>query len=610
MKLVYDIESDGLLDSITKIWVLVTQDVDTGEQYAFSDYDDNLLPLADGLAQLQSADILIGHNVIGYDAPAIKKVTGVDLSEKKTHDTFIMSQVLRYKRKHKHGLAGWGEAMGDAKIDYHDWTNYNNDMLVYCKQDVALNAKVYQRLLQEYAGIYKMNPLIKEGLRVEHEVAKLNVIMREQGWNIDMDLFKSNMKRMKDRLAEIDAYMHPRLGKRTVYIDKEPKTPKYKKNGNYTAVTCRLLTEFFGFEVIETDTHLLGPGREFRRSKEEQVEMGQQALVKEYLLSIGWKPDEQTRKKVNGQWVNLGPKFTSTSLKKLGEVGEMVDEYYTLRNRLSVYEGWEKKLKDGRLHGNMWTVGTPSMRCRHEVIVNLPSVNASWGKELREIFVADEGEVVMGCDSSGNQLRGLCHYVNNDEYTDTVINGDQHQRNADALGCTRPQAKTFLYAYLFGAGDAKLGQAITNKLDAKKGKQAREDFAASITGLKEIKEKVEGEWLRREHTQGAGWISALDGRPIFVSSDHQCLNYLLQSAEGITCKASFVYAWEKIKELGLRAKPRLFYHDEHAWTVHPDDVEAVGKVLEESFKEAPRNYGVETMEGGDYCVGSSYADVH
>ena len=122
---------------------------------------------------------------------------------------------------------------------------------------------------------------------------------------------------------------------------------------------------------------------------------------------------------------------------------------------------------------------------------------------------------------------------------------------------------------MFGAGDSKLGQVLTGKSNPKVGKQARANFASAIQGLDEIKKLVESEWNRKQNTQGNGWIHGLDGRPVFINSEHQCLNYLLQSAEGITCKAAVSYQMQKIKQEGLRAKPRIFYHDEAAWSVHP-----------------------------------------
>jgi DNA polymerase I len=415
---------------------------------------------------------------------------------------------------------------------------------------------------------------------------------------------------------QIERIVEPKLGTHVKYIDKEPKTPKFKKDGTYNAVTCRILSDYFGHEVKPEDTHLMPAGTEFQRTVETQIDIGQIALVKEWLLANGWEPDDYTRKKINGAWVNQGPKLTDTSLTKFGRDGELISEYYTLRNRLSVLEGWLSKVKDGRLHGNMWTIGTPSMRCRHEVIVNLPSVDAAYGKPLREMLLADEGEVIVGCDSAGNQLRGLAHYMGNPEFTNEMINGDQHQRNADALTkaagfeISRGTAKGFLYCFMFGGGPAKLGEVLRGYRDPKLGTKCMDAFAKSIPGLRELKDRVEGEWAEHEMRQGVGWVRGLDGRPIFVEGAHQVLNYLLQSTEGITCKAAFAYQAQKIRQEKLRAKPRIFYHDESAWTCHPDDAKRVGEILKESFELAPKAFGIECMEGGDYVVGSSYADVH
>ena len=611
MKLVFDIESNGLLDTCNTIWCLVAQDVETKETYSYSDYDDDLPSLQEGLQLLQDAEVLIGHNIIGYDIPAVKIITGLDLIDKKCFDTFIMSQTLRYKRSHLHGLAGWGKALGNSKLHYDDWSKYTKEMLTYCIQDVHLNTEVYLQLLKEFKSILRVNPLISKGLSVEHDIAKFNTIVREEGWNFNVKKAKENLKKLKNISNDIEKEIEPQLGTTVVFIDKEPKTPKFKKDGTYNAVTCRLLSDYFNQEVKPTDTHIMSPGSSFQRSKVVQVKMGQIDYVKEWLKTQGWKPDDYTRKMINNRWVNVSPKLTETSLVKLGPLGERIGMYYTLRNRISVLEGWLGNVNNkGRLCGNMWTIGTPSFRCRHEVIVNLPGVDSKWGRELRELFEADDGWKIVGADSSGNQLRGLCHYVDNPDFTKEVIYGDQHQRNADALGCSRSTAKTFLYAYLFGAGDAKLGETLTGKKDASRGKQSRADFASAIKGLQEIKDKIEREWRKRNSTQGIGWIHGLDGRPVFINSEHQCLNYLLQSAEGITCKAATSYQMQKIKEEGLRARPRIFYHDETAWTVHPDDADRVGEILKESFAEAPKWFGVECMDGGDYIVGTSYADVH
>ena len=612
MRLVYDIECNGLTPDT--IWMIVAQNLDTNQIYKFSDHDNLHGTIADGAALLQNAELLVGHNIIGFDNMVMDKICGTTLNEKRVHDTWVMSQVLRYKRNHRHGLAGWGESLGNSKITYEDgWDAYSREMLRYCVQDVRVNVDVYNELLIEYKKVAEFNPKIKLGMQAEHETAKFNAFCKNKGWYFDMKEAKELLGTMQQRMAEISNIIEPQMGTKVVFIDKEPKTPKYKKNGTYTATTAKLLSEYFETKVSIEDTHLAGPSFKFQRTTKEQAKLGSQEAVKDWLGTIGWKPDEYNRKKIGREWVTTGPKLTTSSLSKLGEVGLMVDEYYVLRHKASLMEGWVERVEitdDKRLHGNMWTIGTPTFRVRHEVIANLPGIETPWGKEIRGMLKPDPGTVIVGADSAGNQLRGLCHYVGNDDFTNEVRYGDQHQRNADALGCSRGIAKGYLYAYLFGAGDAKLGQVLTGKSNSEVGRKSRINFSKGIKGLEELKKKLLGIWNKTSHNQGDGWFPALDGRPVFCGSGHQTLNYLLQAAEGVTCKAALMWAWDKIKEEKLRAEPRLFYHDEMAFQSHPDDAKRVGEILKESFTAGPELFGVTCMDGGDYVIGESYADVH
>ena len=219
MRLVYDIETDGL--DATLIWVLIAYDLDTKMVYKFSDHDNLHGSIADGVRLLEKADLLIGHNIIGFDNRIVDKLYGTDLQSKRIHDTFIMSQVLSYKRKHRHGLAGWGEHLGNSKITYDDWSNYNKEMLRYCIQDVMVNVQVYEQLLAEYKTIYEREPLIKEGLKVEHDTAVFNAIVRDRGWKFDIDKAKKTLNEMYRRMTAIENVIEPKLGMKTVYIDKE-----------------------------------------------------------------------------------------------------------------------------------------------------------------------------------------------------------------------------------------------------------------------------------------------------------------------------------------------------------------------------------------------------
>ena len=159
--LLFDIEANGL--DATQIYCNVTIDTDTKEVTKYRPDQ-----LANGVASLMAADRLVGHNLIGYDIPTLDRLYNTSLLSKPVHDTWVMSQTLRYTRTHKHGLAGWGEYLGNKKIEYNDWSAFSEEMLEYCVQDCMVNLDVYEALLKEYASIYKVNNMIREGLQVEH----------------------------------------------------------------------------------------------------------------------------------------------------------------------------------------------------------------------------------------------------------------------------------------------------------------------------------------------------------------------------------------------------------------------------------------------------------
>jgi hypothetical protein len=605
MKLVFDIETDGL--DATLIWCLVIQDIETKKVYSFTDYDDKYMSVSDGLKMLEKASCLIGHNIIGYDLPMIEKITGLNLFDKKIHDTWIMSQTLNYNRGHKHGLGSWGDHLGYAKFEYDDWSTYTEGMMKYCIRDVSLNARVYDILLKELQDQSTTKPLITKGLRAEHDAAIFEARVRMKGWLFDVDGAHRLHKQMTDELNAIEDRIHPNLPEMTIWVDKAPKKAKYTKKGAFTAVTRRLLREYL--DGNEPDEMEWNPEQEFQRSYKTQVTLKNMEEIKEYLYTIGWKPDDWNYKKVGYEFHKTSPKLTSTSLALLGDIGKDIDRYYTTRSRKSILEGWLEAVKDGRLHGKMWVIGTPTFRARHEIITNLPSVEAAWGKEMRSLFICEEGYRVVGADSAGNQMRALCHYIGDDKFTEEVTSGDIHSYNANILGSSRGDAKRWLYAYLFGGGGKKLGTILTGKPDDKAGNASKAKYQSAIPGLGKIKAKLDTIFQKTKNGYGHAFVPALDGRRVYVNSAHQSLNYLLQSAEAITCKAAVGYAMNKIEEEKLDAYPVIFYHDEMAWVAKETDAERVKEICIESFREAPKQFNVTCMDG-DGVIGNCYADVH
>ena len=611
MRLTFDIETDGL--DATKIWCLVIQNIDTGRIMKYTNESDKYDgPIEMGLSLLQNANLLIAHNGIGFDALVIKRLYNVDLYQgNRFFDTWIASQVLNYRRPHKHGLAGWGEYLKYHKGSYDDWSHFSDRMMEYCVRDVKLNSVIYGHLTSELNRIAQKNPLIRKGLRNEMAAAKFDAYCQYYGWAFNKSKANVLLNDIERNMHVIEKVIEPELPPVIRLIDKKPKTPKFTKKGEYTAATARMLSEFLNQEVKPNHTFKWAAGREFQRKETKKANMGNLAQVKEYLYSIGWEPDDWKMERFGREFIKKTPKLTSTSLEKLGDRGKMIDEWTTLRSRRGVVEGWLNNLKNNRLHGKLWIVGTPTFRCRHEVIANLPAANAKLGKSIRELLTAEPGRKIVGADSSGNQFRSLAHYVKSDSLTNQILDGDIHQYNADIIDTDRRTAKTWIYAFLFGAGATKLGKVLTGKGNIQAGKQSIEKYGDAIPGLKALKDNLVSMWnITDNHSRNVeGYVPGLDGRKVYVPQDYQTLNYLLQSCEAITTKAALHYQMNKIKSENLDAEPRLYYHDEVAWSVAEEDADRVLEILTESFAEGPKEMGVDIM-AGEGTIGNNYAEVH
>ena len=607
-KLVWDLEGNGLLPQLTDIWMLVCRDADTDEEFIFTDYNDEYPNLEEAYAFMNDAKSLIGHNIIGYDLPALKMILGWEFDKPAIVDTLIMSRVLDYKRfGGRHALAKFGEYFKVPKPEHEDWTQYSDDMLHRCREDVRINKLAYQLLLEEMRVISSKKPAIKVSMRNEHETAQFCQEAEDRGWLFDKEKALNLVSQMEDEMMEIEREIEPKLKLKIKKSDKEPKELKFNKNGFYP----KAVADYFGIpqESALTDRMVDGP---YSRIEVLTPDMGNLEYVKEFLYELGWKPLEFNYKRIaTGQMVKGTPKLCSKSLEALGHLGKLVDSYYATRSRHSILMGWLGDLdSDCRLHGSCFTIGTPTARARHSGIVNVPSPNARWGRQMRELFIVGEGRKVVGSDSSGNQMRALCHYLGNDEFTNEVINGDVHQRNADTLGCSRAMAKPFLYAFLFGGGGGKLGLILSGKRDAKLGNQMKEKFIAGTPGLGALTSRVQAILSQTSSNDAKlGYIPAVDGRKIYTESGHKALNYLLQSCEAVTCKAAVAYMRKKFKEENLDVHPLIWYHDEVQLDAAEKDAKRVAEIAAEAFREAPKQFGVNIMDG-ESLIGDNWYETH
>ena len=239
-------------------------------------------------------------------------------------------------------------------------------------------------------------------------------------------------------------------------------------------------------------------------------------------------------------------------------------------------------------------------------------VSAPWAREL---FVPHPGHVMVGCDLEGLELRCLGHYLarfDDGAFADVVLNGDIHQQNADRVGCTRKEVKTVTYAFIYGAGDVKLGHSLRPELsDGQKkqlGQELRRKFLDAIPGLEPLLDAV------KDRVKTNGRVRALDGRPIFCRAEHASLNYLLQSAGAILSKRWVVIGQDMLDEAGLtydRDYTRCAYvHDEVQFSVIPAEAEHVSKLLEQAALKAGEYYNFRVPITAAADIGKNWAATH
>jgi DNA polymerase I-like protein with 3'-5' exonuclease and polymerase domains len=441
---------------------------------------------------------------------------------------------------------------------------------------------------------------------MEHKMATVCASQVRTKWKFNIKLAESHIKYLTNEMVNIENELNPTLKARKILIDKEPKLAKYAKDGNFTVTTARMLSELLGKEVKVTDIHLWDPKKPFQRFEVIPAELGNMQQVRLMLLEAGWKPTQFTPK---GE-----PKITEDSLLSINsDAGKKVLKYYSLRSRLSVIEGWLELAKNnnGRVYVEAFNLGTPTFRQRHSKVVNVPSVGSFFGKEMRELFMSDDDKVMVGCDSSGNQIRALAHYLNNPQVNDHILNGDIHQHNADVLKVDRGTAKGILYATIFGAGNAKVGRIITGEENLLVGKEAREKLFNALPGLKELLKRLNQFFYSTQHQSGIGYIPALDGRKVFAESNFKLLNYLLQSYEAITVKNAVVNAFNTFEKENLEVDMLGLIHDEVQVQCNPKIADRVSEILKYSFGEfITKHLNLNIKMEGNPKIGRNWYETH
>ena len=589
MKLILDLEADGFEPKV--IHCIVCKDISTNEVYRFN--PDNL---EDALQLLKKAELLIGHNVQGYDLPALNKILGFEY-DGEIFDTLLVSrsiwtnrQEADYKYKDvppkligKHSLEAWGYRLGLRKGNYAEehgekaFVTYTKELEDYCVNDVEVTHKLYDVILKQNYS--------KEAIELEHKFAYW--IRRQERFGVKFD------KTSAEKLYQI-------LTKRKLDLEEQ------------LGLVFRPFQKFTGTFRPKRDNKSKGykKGVSIKRYKTETFNPNSRDMIADRLQTIkGWKPKSFTasgKAEVNEKILQTLPYPEA----------KLLSEYLLIQKRIGQLatgeQAYLKLIKGDRIHGKLITNGTITGRSSH-FHPNLGQVVSKahpYGSEMRSLFIADADMDFVGVDFQSLELRVLAHYMSvydNGNFKKTLLTNDIHTANQQAIGLsTRDKAKTYVYAYIYGAGNQKLSDICGVSLS--EGKRLRENFENNLPALKTLTDAVK----RKYRTQG--WVKGLDGRKVICRSEHSALNTLIQGAGSLIVKMGTIILNEDLHKRGLvwgkDYAQVLHVHDEMQYVVKKDKVIKFTKAVEQIFNKVQIHFNFRCPLSGEVKVGQNWSDTH
>ena len=545
-RLAIDVETDGL--DATKIWCAVTKDIDTNEVNTWKE--------ATGLRQyINEQDLLIGHNIIGFDLPVLNRLWNLNTESNPLRDTLIMSRLLNPVLEKGHSLDSWGERLGLKKGDFNDFGGgLSEDMVAYCIQDVEISHSLFTHL---DAGLLDWG----KSVDLEHEVAMVVKKQEQNGFKLDVPKCMVMLADWQQTLMDIEEELQQ------------------------------------VFQPITTQRFSDKTGKQLK-DKVEVFNPGSRKQIAERLMSLGWKPTKQTEK---GS-VIVDEKVLQTV--RIPQAKPIL-RYLLLQKRVAQVKSWVENVSDrGRVHCQVRTNGAITGRMTHSKpnLAQVPRVGSEYGEECRSVWIVDEGNVLLGADAAGLELRMLAHYMDDPAYTREILEGDIHTANMKAAGLTdRDQAKTFIYAFLYGAGSAKIGQIVAG--GEREGKRLIDSFLKNTPALQKLRDKV-------SRLAEKGWLPGLDGRRLIVRSQHAALNTLLQGAGAVIMKQALIILNRKLIHANMDARFVANVHDEWQIETTEQDAETVGHFAVQSIRQAGIRLKLRCPLDGEFKVGLNWAATH
>lgn len=546
-KVALDIETDDI--NATVIHCICGQDVDTGETYEW--YGSSISEFASWANQV---DLFIMHNGVSFDAPVLNRLTGSKIKLSQIRDTLILSQIADPMLEGGHSLRAWGERLCNYKLDFHDFEKFTEEMLKYCKQDVDVTVQLYKHLLPT------LQKFTAKSIELEHQVRAIIDKQERNGFKLDIPKASILVAKLSEEAASIEEEMQS--------IFPPIVEERYsEKTGN------RL------------------------KDKIEVFNPGSRQQIAKRLQEKGWKPEKFTP---TGH-----PIVDEGTLKGVDmPEAQKIARYLLLQKRVSQVQSWLDVVQDdGKVHGRVMTLKAITGRMAHHGpnMAQIPAVYSPYGKECREVWIPSSPSYkLLGCDASSLELRCLAHYMNDTDFTNEVVDGDIHTANQNNAGLeTRDQAKTFIYALIYGAGPAKIGTIVGGGASA--GKKVMERFMANMPALKRLRSSV-------DRAAQTGTVRGLDGRRLKVRQQHAAMNLLLQGAGAIICKT-----WLKnITKSASRFDYKLVasIHDEYQFEVRADQAEEFGKMTRQAMLTTEAELKLNCPLDSEYKIGNNWAETH
>jgi len=616
MTTIFDIETNGLYDKATKIHCIsIKVDAAPTEVYASLPVGKVAGTIEQGLEILSKADLLVGHNIVNFDIPVILKLYP-EWTYNGRVDTLILSRLvypnisltdanrksIPPKLKGSHSLKAWGYRLrkykGEFGSEENQWDTLTPEMVEYCRQDAEVTHALYEKLQKANTPA--------EAIWLEQEFAK--IIGRQERYGVWFDLDKAK-KLHVELLGEVERAEEELF---RVFTPLKQWTPKdyplkpYKQDGSKSQT---LLNQ----ELLGCHRNSKG---EWGYFKEIYFNPSSRQHIALWLKTVyKWKPTEHTE---TGQ-----PVINESVLEKLDfPEGKILAHYFNVTKMIGqLAEGKNAWLKmvgdDQRIHGRVNTLGAVSRRCTHSNpnMAQVPSSRAYKGHEARELFGVPKGKKLVGCDADGLELRTLSHFMarfDGGQYATAVDEGkkedgtDIHTLNQKSAGLpTRDAAKTFIYAFLYGAGDGKIGEIVGGS--ANEGKKLKDKFFKKLPAIKNLVELVAKVY------KDTGTLKALDGNPYHIRSAHSALNTLLQGAGALVMKYYLIFLDRTLSSRFTAGKHYEFVlnvHDEVQIECDEEIAEEVARIAEETFADVTAYLKFRIPLRGTASIGNTWAETH